>query len=163
MKILRRVERSNRRDERFLLENLSMLRIGQLRLHEQYDEAKTRRLVEKISRDGVFFNPISVVREMIVIDGVNRLEALRRLGGDQVVDEGAFDGVVALHGGLDEGLERPLGQRWESSLGSDTWTRRGSHNGVLNAVMNRCAVEAMAATCRVSTALPSVRDRVPMR
>ena len=77
--IRKRVERSARRDERFLLENLSLVPIQKLRLFEQYEESKVVRLVEKISREQVFFNPISIVREMIVIDGVNRLEALRRL------------------------------------------------------------------------------------
>lgn len=82
--IRRRVERSARRDERFLMENLVLIPVEELRLYEQYEEAKVVRLVEKIRREGVFFNPVSVVREMVVIDGVNRLEALRRLGARRV-------------------------------------------------------------------------------
>jgi hypothetical protein len=56
-----------------------MVPIAELKRYEAFDEAKVARLVAKIHADGIFFNPISVVREMIVIDGANRLEALRRL------------------------------------------------------------------------------------
>ena len=63
--IRRRVERSARRDERFLMENLLLVPIEDLRLFEAYEEAKVLRLIEKISREKVFFNPISIVRERI--------------------------------------------------------------------------------------------------
>lgn len=56
-----------------------MIPLPALRRFEAFDEAKVARLVEKIRADRVFYNPISVVRELIVIDGANRLEALRRL------------------------------------------------------------------------------------
>ncbi len=82
--IRKRVERSGRRDERFLRERLRMMPIGDLRRYEAYDEAKVERLVAKIRKDGVFTNPLSIVREMIVIDGANRFEALRRLGARNV-------------------------------------------------------------------------------
>lgn len=78
--IRKRVERSGRRDERFLRERLRMVPLDQLRRYEAHDEEKTARLVDKIRADGVFLNPLSIVREMIVIDGANRLEALHRLG-----------------------------------------------------------------------------------
>jgi cytidyltransferase-like protein len=78
--IRKRVERSGRRDERFLRERLRMIPVGELKRYEAHDDAKVARLVEKIQAERVFFNPISVVREMIVIDGANRFEALRRLG-----------------------------------------------------------------------------------
>jgi len=78
--IRKRVERSGRRDERFLRERLHMIPIGDLKRYEAHDEIKVGRLVEKIRAERVFFNPISVVREMIVIDGANRFEALKRLG-----------------------------------------------------------------------------------
>lgn len=77
--IRKRVERSRRRDEQFLRERLRMVPMAELKRYEAFDEAKVARLVKKIHADGIFFNPISVVREMIVIDGANRLEALRRL------------------------------------------------------------------------------------
>lgn len=82
--IRKRVERCKRRDEQFLLERVRMVPIEKLRLYEEYDEEKVLRLIEKISREGVFTNPISIVREMIVIDGNNRLEALRRLKATRV-------------------------------------------------------------------------------
>lgn len=82
--IRRRVERSSRKDEQFLLERLRVFGIDQLRLFERYDEDKVRRLQRKIASEGCFLNPISVVREKVVVDGVNRLEALRRLGAKHV-------------------------------------------------------------------------------
>jgi glycerol-3-phosphate cytidylyltransferase len=78
--IRNRVARSGRRDEQFLRDRLRMVPVEELKIFEAHDEAKTARLVEKIRTEGVFFNPISIVREMIVIDGANRFEALRRLG-----------------------------------------------------------------------------------
>lgn len=77
--IRKRVERLPRRDESFLLEQVRLVPMNELRLYESFEEEKVQRLVSKVQADGVFFNPISVVSEMIVIDGVNRLEALRRL------------------------------------------------------------------------------------
>lgn len=82
--IRKRVERSGRRDERFLRERLRMVPINDLRRYEAHEEAKVERLVEKIRSERVFFNPVSIVREMIVIDGANRFEALRRLGARSV-------------------------------------------------------------------------------
>jgi cytidyltransferase-like protein len=78
--IRKRVARSGRRDEHFLRERLRMVPIDRLKRYEAWDERKVERLVEKIRTERVFFNPLSVVREMIVIDGANRSEALRRLG-----------------------------------------------------------------------------------
>jgi cytidyltransferase-like protein len=78
--IRRRVARSGRRDEHFLRERLRMVPIGELKRYEAYDEAKVERLVAKIQAEQVFFNPVSVVRELIVIDGANRFEALKRVG-----------------------------------------------------------------------------------
>jgi len=82
--IRKRVERSGRRDERFLRERLRLVPTTELRRFEAHDDAKVERLVAKIRSEGVFFNPVSVVREMIVIDGANRFEALRRLGARTV-------------------------------------------------------------------------------
>lgn len=78
--IRRRVARSGRRDEQMLRERLRMIPVADLRRYEAHDEIKVERLVAKIESEGVFFNPLSVVRELIVIDGANRFEALRRLG-----------------------------------------------------------------------------------
>ncbi|HEY8509738.1 MAG TPA: adenylyltransferase/cytidyltransferase family protein [Steroidobacteraceae bacterium] len=78
--IRKRVERSGRRDERFLRERLRMVPVAELRRFEAHDEPKVQRLIAKIREDRVFFNPLSIVREMIVIDGANRFEALRQMG-----------------------------------------------------------------------------------
>jgi hypothetical protein len=77
--IRKRVARSGRRDERFLRERLQMVPTQQLKRFEAHDETKVERLMAQILKERVFFNPISVVRELIVIDGANRFEALRRL------------------------------------------------------------------------------------
>jgi cytidyltransferase-like protein len=88
--IKRRIESSSRRDDE-VLQSLQLLPIGALSLYEEYDESRVRRLVHKIGADGVFFNPITVgvwkadgLDLRIVVDGVNRLEALRRLGARNV-------------------------------------------------------------------------------
>ena len=82
--IRRRVARSGRRDEQMLRERLHMVPLEKLRRYEAHDEQKVERLVAKIRAEGAFFNPVSIVREFIVIDGANRFEALRRLGARQV-------------------------------------------------------------------------------
>jgi len=82
--IRRRVARSGRRDEQFLRDRLRMVPIGDIRIYEAHDETKVARLVEKVQAEQVFFNPVSVVRELIVIDGANRFEALKRLGARHV-------------------------------------------------------------------------------
>lgn len=66
-------------DEQFLRERLRLVPITALKRYEAFDEEKVARLVRKVHFEQIFFNPISIVREMIVIDGANRLEALRRL------------------------------------------------------------------------------------
>jgi cytidyltransferase-like protein len=78
--IRKRVARSGRRDEHFLRERLRMVAAAQLKRFEAFDEAKVDKLIAKIRHDRVFFNPVSIVRELIIIDGANRSEALRRLG-----------------------------------------------------------------------------------
>ena len=71
-------------DEQFLRERLRMVPIADLKRYEAHDETKVDKLVAKIRADRTFFNPICVVRELIVIDGANRLEALRRLNATTV-------------------------------------------------------------------------------
>jgi cytidyltransferase-like protein len=82
--IRKRVARSGRRDEQFLRDRLRMVPIEDLRRYEAHDAAKVERLLAGIGASRVFLNPVSVVREMIVIDGANRLEALRILGARHV-------------------------------------------------------------------------------
>ena len=86
--IKRRVAETNERsDRKFILENIRLFQIEKLSLYESFDENKIKRLVTKIKKEGVFINPITVASSGkldIVIDGVNRLEALKRLGIKQV-------------------------------------------------------------------------------
>jgi glycerol-3-phosphate cytidylyltransferase len=69
-----------RNDKDFILNNVKLLRIKDLKLYEKFDETKVKKLVEKIKKEKVFFNPITINEYNIVIDGVNRLEAIKRLG-----------------------------------------------------------------------------------
>lgn len=82
--IKRRVEHSNeRRDRSFILEHVKLFEIDELDIYEKFVAEKVERLVEKLKKERVFVNPITVATEenfKIVIDGVNRLEALRRVG-----------------------------------------------------------------------------------
>lgn len=88
--IKRRISDSARRDDE-VLKNLQLLKMDALSLYEEYDEAKVHTLQAKIAEDGMFLNPITVAAAndeghslRIVVDGANRLEALRRLGAKNV-------------------------------------------------------------------------------
>lgn len=88
--IKRRIADGARRDDD-VLKSLRLLPIGELSQYEEYDEAKVQSLVRKITQDGVFFNPITVATWNadgpglhIVVDGANRLEALRRMDAKNV-------------------------------------------------------------------------------
>lgn len=118
--IRRRVARSGRRDEHFLRERLRLVPTGELRRYEAHDDAKVERLVAKIRAEGIFFNPLSVVRELIVIDGANRFEALRRLGARHVPcvvydysDIDLLGNVHFLNGGVKTRLSEFVPERGE--------------------------------------------------
>jgi disulfide oxidoreductase YuzD len=82
--IKRRILDQERNDRDFILNNVKLLPIESLKLYEKYDEDKVNKLVEKIRKEEFFFNPITINEYHIVIDGVNRLEALKRLGAQFV-------------------------------------------------------------------------------
>jgi hypothetical protein len=67
------------------LPDLRVWPAGRLRLHEEADAARVRRLVEALRRDGVLRNPPVVAPlaggdDAVVLDGANRVTALRELG-----------------------------------------------------------------------------------
>lgn len=79
--IKKRILDSNRKDLNHL-KNLKLINVNELKIYEEYEEAKVIKLVEKIKEEGVFHFPITVgeLRDaLIVTDGVNRLEAIKRL------------------------------------------------------------------------------------
>lgn len=63
---------------------MEVLRIRDVRLHEEVDLARVAALIERLSTDGVLRNPPIVARlsggQRLLIDGANRIEALRRMG-----------------------------------------------------------------------------------
>jgi cytidyltransferase-like protein len=72
-----------RNDIDILRSRLDIISFDSLVLFEKFDPIRTERLVKKILEEKTFFNPITVAAyqgKYIVIDGANRLEALRRLG-----------------------------------------------------------------------------------
>jgi rfaE bifunctional protein nucleotidyltransferase chain/domain len=72
-----------RNDIEFLYSALQIVPIEELLVYENYDPQRARRLYDKISNEKLFLNPITVaVSEgvKIVIDGANRLEALKEMG-----------------------------------------------------------------------------------
>jgi len=80
--IKKRILESKRKDLT-QLKNLKLLTISDLSIYEEYDELKVLKLVNKIKHDEVFYSPINVGKiknKLIVTDGVNRVEALKRLG-----------------------------------------------------------------------------------
>jgi len=82
--IRRRVLVAERDDRDFVLHNVKLMTIADLFLYEKYEEKKVCKLVEKLRNDEVFFNPLTINEHNIVIDGVNRLEALKRIGAKYV-------------------------------------------------------------------------------
>ncbi len=72
-----------RNDIGLLYKILDLVPIGSLAVYENFDPIRVNKLCEKIYHDQVFFNPITVAKyknTKIVIDGANRLEALKRMG-----------------------------------------------------------------------------------
>ena len=64
------------------INNLKILPIEKLKIYEDYDDKKVKILKEKIEKEKIFFNPITVgVHEdlQIVVDGNNRLQAMKEL------------------------------------------------------------------------------------
>jgi len=62
-----------------------MLRIDELRSHEEIDPETVPALAEEIRRSGVFYNPIWVARgSLVILNGHHRVAALRRLGAVRV-------------------------------------------------------------------------------
>ena len=63
---------------------MEVLRIRDIRLHEEVDLARVAALIERLSGDGVLRNPPIVARladgRRLLLDGANRIEALRRMG-----------------------------------------------------------------------------------
>lgn len=80
--IKNRILKSNRKDL-LHLKNLKLISINDLKIYEEYDERKVIKLKEKIKNEKIFHFPITVGEinnTLIVADGVNRIEALKRLG-----------------------------------------------------------------------------------
>ncbi len=76
-----RIMHSSRKDTHHI-KNIKLININDLSIYEDFDEVKVLMLFNKIKKEGVFKNPISVGQykdTSIVVDGVNRLEAIRRL------------------------------------------------------------------------------------
>lgn len=65
------------------INNLKILPIENLKIYEDYDDKKVKTLKEKIEKEKVFFNPITIGTHenlQIVVDGNNRLQAMKELG-----------------------------------------------------------------------------------
>lgn len=80
--IKKRILDANRKDLSHLTK-LKLVNVDNLKLYEEYEESKVLRLVKKIKNEGIFHFPITVgeLRNMLIVtDGVNRLEAIKRLG-----------------------------------------------------------------------------------
>ena len=63
---------------------MEVLRIRDIRLHEEVDLARVAALIERLGSDGILRNPPIVARladgRRLLLDGANRIEALRRMG-----------------------------------------------------------------------------------
>lgn len=75
-----------------LFKKLRVLSIKKLSLYEKFDHVKVKKLKKKILKDKVFKDPI-IVGEItqnnknifIVLDGVNRLEAIKQIGAKKIL------------------------------------------------------------------------------
>lgn len=80
--IKQRIIHDDRKDVEHI-NNLKILPIENLKIYEDYDSQKVKILKEKIVKEKIFFNPITIgVHEdlKIVVDGNNRLQAMKELG-----------------------------------------------------------------------------------
>jgi len=76
-----------------------LVRLAELRAHEEVDPDKVRQLAEEIVRSGVFEEPIWVARgSNVILNGHHRVAALRSLGAERIaawyVDY--FDDAISL-------------------------------------------------------------------
>lgn len=80
--IKKRIIHSNRKDKDHLY-YLELMDVNKLDIYEKHDSKKVEILAKKIKKDNVFNTPIAVGRTgnyNIVVDGNNRLQALKKLG-----------------------------------------------------------------------------------
>jgi rfaE bifunctional protein nucleotidyltransferase chain/domain len=85
---LRKIKRENMLDFD-LTQRLRIVPISKLLVYESNDPLRTKKLIDRISRSQLFFNPITVGSidhdgHLLVIDGANRLEALKKLDAKYV-------------------------------------------------------------------------------
>lgn len=62
---------------------LALISANNIRLHEECDDYRYRRLIERFKTEKVLYNPLIVGKsnhDFILLDGANRYEALRRTG-----------------------------------------------------------------------------------
>lgn len=69
----------SRKDDDFIAQRMKLFRVGELKTYEKYDEKKVLKLIKKIKKEKYFSSPITVTN-MTIIDGINRFEAIKRLG-----------------------------------------------------------------------------------
>lgn len=80
--IKKRILLENRKDIEHLTQ-LKLIPIDKLSIYEEYDPIKVENLKKKIKEDGFFDKPIAIGQSQgynIVVDGNNRLQALKELG-----------------------------------------------------------------------------------
>lgn len=73
-----------------LLENLKIVAISNLLEYENFDPIRTKRLIAKIPKDTIFTNPVILAKiprstKLVLIDGANRVEAMKKLGYKNVL------------------------------------------------------------------------------
>lgn len=84
---------------------LRMVSLKDLLVHEEFDSQRVRRLYKKIPRDRIYTNPIIVAsvprqRKLMIVDGVNRFEAVKKLGLPDILVQvvNYFDDKIQLTG-----------------------------------------------------------------
>lgn len=77
-------QRKIRRDHDILMESLKLKKISDLKFYELNDPVKTKKIATLIFEKKIFTNPVMVTEHNILLDGYNRVEALRMLGIEYV-------------------------------------------------------------------------------
>jgi glycerol-3-phosphate cytidylyltransferase len=166
--IKRRVLQSDeRKDRSFILNNIKLFPIQDLRIYEKFNEEKTQKLTKKINEEGFFVNPITVAmtgKHLIVIDGVNRLEAVRRLGAKFVVAHTVLYSEVDLLRNVHyhkNGVTIRLSEFGEEGEGERVTFPAYTHNDIIKFVNEGITIPNGETWHRVKSAV--IRLRIPFQ
>ncbi len=111
---------------------LRLLKASDILLHEECEDNRSSKLIERFEKENVLYNPLIVARidsKYILIDGANRFEALNRLGCKtiltQLVDYSSPDVQLKswYHFVSDMTMQEIISHLNENGIQYDDWNR----------------------------------------